>query len=481
MDSNALFVVFLIGVVFAQGAQVEVEPREVLVLPGSNVTVMCRVGVPLQYCRVEIPGMQPLNLNSKLSNNDVAYYGAGLPAGQCGFRINQVTERNNGMIKCTLGIETEPMESIGMVQLIVAKAPRLPELDLSRGTDSVNIYKINDVLQASCIVKDGRPVANISWYLDNEPLYSNDLSMPTVIDLAKENLQSKVQNLTRVLQASDNGKHLRCVAFHPAYPDGRAETARQLDVKFAPLPQGEIDKFGYIIGEAGLITVVVEANPKPIIEWDIGGERIRERENDHTGRLEAEPIKDMGNGRYDVSLRIAAINKHDTEKTYYLRTYNDMGSTDYTIKISTSPEPEGLELGIGGIIGIIVAILVILLVVFLLVFAKVTGRWCFSEGQDPKNIGESSDTESADVRHQRFPPIKLTQFFKKTKDKGASSDEIEPKRADDEVGTSEDPKEGLVYAELDLVSPTSVKPLVKDDNEKTEYAEIVYTPQDKAT
>lgn len=55
--------------------------------------------------------------------------------------------------------------------------------------------------------------------------------MPTVIDLAKENLQSKVQNLTRVLQASDNGKHLRCVAFHPAYPEGRAETSRQLDVK----------------------------------------------------------------------------------------------------------------------------------------------------------------------------------------------------------------------------------------------------------
>lgn len=98
----------------------EVEPREVLVLPGHNVTVMCRVGVPLQYCRVEIPGMMPLNLNSKLSNNDVAYYGAGLPAGQCGFRINRVTERNNGMIKCTLGIETEPTESIGTVQLIVA-------------------------------------------------------------------------------------------------------------------------------------------------------------------------------------------------------------------------------------------------------------------------------------------------------------------------------------------------------------------------
>lgn len=55
--------------------------------------------------------------------------------------------------------------------------------------------------------------------------------MPTVIDLAKENLQSKLQNLTRDLQPSDNGKFLKCVAFHPAYPGGYAETKRELDVK----------------------------------------------------------------------------------------------------------------------------------------------------------------------------------------------------------------------------------------------------------
>lgn len=104
-------------------------------------------------------------------------------------------------------------------------------MDLSRGVDSVRIYKVNDLLQASCIVRDGRPVANISWFLNEDPLYGSELSMPTIVDLAKENLQSKVQNLSRILQASDNGKFLRCVAFHPAYPDGRAETSRQLDVK----------------------------------------------------------------------------------------------------------------------------------------------------------------------------------------------------------------------------------------------------------
>lgn len=79
------------------------------------------------------------------------------------------------------------------------------------------------------------------------------------------------------------------------------------------------------------------------------------------------------------------------------------------------------------------------------------------------------------MRHQKFP-IKLTQFFKKSKDKVASVEEIEPKKTEEE---EEPPKEGgLVYAELDLVSPANVT-LVKNDNEKTEYAEIVYTPQEQ--
>ncbi|KAJ8965791.1 hypothetical protein NQ314_003907 [Rhamnusium bicolor] len=258
-------------------AQVEVERKEIMVLPGENVTFMCRVGVPLQYCRIEIPGLRTYNLNKGSIDKDVSYYGEGLEAGQCGFRINQVQDKNNGNIKCSLGLFSEATESIGNMQLVVA-----------------NDDLVND----------------------------NGLKMPTVIDLAKENLQSKLQNMTRTLQATDNGKYLRCVAYHPAYPRGYAETKRQLDIKFAPLPIYEpTDKFGYQIGRVGLINLTIEANPKPQIEWTVGGQK--------------------GRGKYLVNLRIAAINKHDTENDYILTAYNDLGSQDYRIKISTSPEPEG--------------------------------------------------------------------------------------------------------------------------------------------
>lgn len=41
-----------------------------------------------------------------------------------------------------------------------------------------------------------------------------------------------------------------------------------------------------------------------------------------------------------------------------------------------------------------------------------------------------------------------------------------------------DDGKGLVYAELDLVR-TDLKPVLKPDDEKTEYAEIVYTPKNE--
>lgn len=54
---------------------------------------------------------------------------------------------------------------------VFIEAPRQPELDLRGGADSLGVYKINDVLEASCIVSDGRPVANLSWFLGERNIF----------------------------------------------------------------------------------------------------------------------------------------------------------------------------------------------------------------------------------------------------------------------------------------------------------------------
>ncbi|XP_030747489.1 fasciclin-3 isoform X2 [Sitophilus oryzae] len=477
---------------------------------------MCRVAVPLQYCRVEIPGLQTFNLNRGISNSYVSYYGEGLDAGQCGFTLHGVKDQNNGEIKCTLGIISEAQESIGTMSLIVANAPKPPELELSRGTDQLNVYKVDDTLEASCTVRDGRPVANITWFLDDEPI--DELPMPAILELAKEHLLTKVQNLTRKLRASDNGKFLRCVAYHPAYPGQVGESKRRLDIKYAPLPQRQtIEAYDYGIGKTGEINVTVEANPRPSFEWTVDGQRIREGSHDNTGIMEAEFARELGNGRYLAVLRIARIGKQDTEKVYILKAYNDQGSQEYRVKISTNSEPKGItkffkqhvygvygyEFGADSIIAIVVAILFIILVISILIFAKITGRWCFSGQRDSRYIAES-DTESADVRPKekkcRLPSIQLTSaFFRKKFDKSVPEqrDNQDQDEADadtipaeeltntdqvlttvEKVNEKEVKDKNLVYAELDLVSPNSpnLKPVVKGNDDKTEYAEIVYTP-----
>lgn len=104
----------------------DVTPKEVTVLENRNATFMCQVGVALQYCRLDIPGIGPMNLNNKLpTSKGVSYNGAGLGSGQCGFTIERVTADNNGKITCFLGVETQPEEAVGTMQLMVAsKSPK---------------------------------------------------------------------------------------------------------------------------------------------------------------------------------------------------------------------------------------------------------------------------------------------------------------------------------------------------------------------
>lgn len=42
-----------------------------------------------------------------------------------------------------------------------------------------------------------------------------------------------------------------------------------------------------------------------------------------------------------ANLKVLRIKKEDTDYTYVLRAYNDLGQQEYKIKISTSAEPEG--------------------------------------------------------------------------------------------------------------------------------------------
>lgn len=79
-----------------------------------------------------------------------------------------------------------------------------------------------------------------------------------------------------------------------------------------------------------------------------------------------------------------------------------------------------------------------------------------------------SSEEDPNVRHME-PEIDTN-----TTEDQAKNEEYKPKPAE----ATEEKDKGLVYAELDLVRSNSpvLVPVVKNADDKTEYAEIVYTP-----
>jgi hypothetical protein len=62
----------------------------------------------------------------------------------------------------------------------------------------------------------------------------------------------------------------------------------------APRPiTGTIEQFGFIVGEEGIISVQIHANPKPQLTWTVDYESIPEGSIDTTQRFQANPVRTM--------------------------------------------------------------------------------------------------------------------------------------------------------------------------------------------
>ncbi|KAK0094619.1 hypothetical protein PV326_010455 [Microctonus aethiopoides] len=346
---------------------VDIEPRgEVAVRVGEELKIMCRLGIPLQFCRAEIPGEQSMMLKfGEPPEDGIEYFGDGPLTGQCGVRIQKVKESHDGIFKCGLTTNLSRTEVLGTVRIVVAKPPREPELILSPGSIGRNKYKNSEKLSITCSAPYGH----------NQPL-SREYGV-TNYDPNSGNNSLAVQKVSYSLKWTDNGKTLRCVVNHIAL-DHPKEITRQLEVYYPPQPQPTIERFGYVIGRPGVINVTVDANPRPRFVWRVNDEKINEGRPDMSNRLETSTAVDMGRGVYLVELKIDSVQKSDTEKEYILEARNDEGAAEYHIKLSTSSEPEGFDLDAGYIIGIVIGVLVLLLLVFIIIFARATGRWCFA-------------------------------------------------------------------------------------------------------
>ncbi|XP_011496129.1 PREDICTED: fasciclin-3 [Ceratosolen solmsi marchali] len=420
---------------FKTNLPVEIQPdNQVAVKLGHSQTILCKAAVALQVCRFTIPGEDSLVLTpGQPSEDGIDYYGEGLDKGQCGVTISNIKERHDGNVTCYLTPGKGRSESYNSVRMIVAKQPLHPQLHLNKNNGA---YKSGEKMEVSCVAVEGRPPANVSLYLDNEPIGFDE--RPIIYGRPIEETQA-ILNTSRSVTPSDNGKTLRCVADHIALQQP-LETTRQIEVHFPPQPQQTIERFGYAIGRPGKVNVTVQANPKPNFTWKVDTVKINAGMPDVSGRLQTSSPVDLGHGYWSLVLNIDSVQKSDTDKEYSLEAHNNEGYAVYKIILSSSSEPPagalgrfnqfydklsehmhalGVDLDAGSIIGIVIGVLILILCVFLVIFARATGRWCFAGGSIKRNIGESDFAEPVES-------VNLLRFVK------PKTDDASPRRTDTE-------------------------------------------------
>ena len=299
---------------------------------------MCRFGQPISTCRFVLPG-EPveikLNPDWAPRNDNFKYFGAGLQQGQCGLEIASVRNEYHGNATCVLDPNDGLADAVGNIEIVIAEPPSPPEIELRNGEQ----LEAGNEIEALCKSIDGRPVANITWFLEDQLLGPGHVEVFDSQDRGNS-YHTVVSTIRYILRPEDHTKNLICRVSHPGYQEGFLDTRTQLSVNFRPVPMSEIVISGLEIGSSAEIgPISILANPKPILKWTVDGTVINEGEQ--TDRFVANEPRQVGIALWNITLTVTQLTLQDTTMTYRLRASNPFGATDYQIRIGGSPGSSG--------------------------------------------------------------------------------------------------------------------------------------------
>lgn len=294
--------------------------------------------MPLTSCRFNIPGEAiDVKLNPKWPNppQNYRYYGNGLENGQCGITFLSVREQNYGNATCILDPNDGQPDAVANIEIIIAKAPHPPQMKIEGGEE----MKAGDRISATCESQDGRPAANLTWYINDQPLGSGHTE---IFDSSSDGSTywSVHSELQYQLRAEDDKQNLICRAYHSGYPEGFLDVRQQLNINFRPVPMSDIFVPSLEIGSTATIgPIQIQANPRPTVRWSVNGVNIEQGQQKER-YVAPEPVQ-AGIGLWNVSLTVVELTLEDTTRSYKLRATNQFGTTDYTVRIGGSQEVAG--------------------------------------------------------------------------------------------------------------------------------------------
>jgi len=338
---------------------------------------------------------------------------------RCGMRIRNLSENDNGLWECTLGLKNPDTKISSTMkktfELEIAVHPESVMLNEQGGSSNIQELSVvkeengaNEAKLIDCVAAAARPKPTFSWFIGEEELNAEVTERE---ENEKDKKKDYISTLSYYPVKNHHGKTLRCEVKHNAYTLSETEKKENqaeatLNVEYAPVPRDKpVQVHDLKIGETAVIPVSVEANPEPnSAEWKWGNETLAAGSSTKDGKLKSSILeKGSIDGQWRIELSINNLAEEDTKQPYYLIVSNSQGKREYIVQVNTGQAPTDNNCLNGDdvkcetkppvtatntpiVIGILV--IAIVLVVVLLAIARVKGMLCFaaksSDDSDPE-------------------------------------------------------------------------------------------------
>eukprot|EP00092_Neocalanus_flemingeri_P001803 GFUD01001922.1.p1 GENE.GFUD01001922.1~~GFUD01001922.1.p1 ORF type:complete len:457 (-),score=111.85 GFUD01001922.1:1280-2650(-) len=393
----------LLAVLVQAQCEVAVEGFEsVEVREGEEAILSCTTPSDILFCTFRSPTDETFTMKSGLPYEEgrIVYHGEDEKR-ECGMKITDVKEKDNGEWKCLLTALLDGQAKKGEKAAIitVAKPPSDIHIEVDGETTAAVIvnYPENKERKVKCVAAGGRPSASFSWMLGEDQFSGPVEDLENTVN--EDGTLTQAQVLTYESQPAHNGKQLTCIVNHRGYSEDQLSAQQNkvtldLDVQFQPVAADKPQEFyNLAIGKEHVILMSFRAHPKPSeVHWALSdGIEVAEGSESMDTRFKADILAEgPSDGMYTARLTMNPVKPEDAGTTSELIVTNELGTTKYPFTLSVGDKPAA-EAGSGPVIAIVIVAIIIIVVIVVAVIARSQGMLCFAD----KNIGDDGEKSAA--------------------------------------------------------------------------------------